>query len=59
MVSSIINNKIVLYGTITGITTPGQSEVGSNGNERVLHISDDTKMFIIYQHILNLQKKKC
>ena len=39
----MLNRSIWLIdGTLTDITTPGQSEPGSNGNERVLntpHIS--------------------
>ena len=34
-VSSIVNVSISLMdGTLTGITSPGQSEPGINGNER-------------------------
>ena len=34
MVSSIVNGSILpIDGTLTGITTPGQSGPGSNGNE--------------------------
>ena len=37
--SKWLNSSIwAIVGTLTGTTTPGQSESESNGNERALHI---------------------
>ena len=38
MVSSLVNDQIVLNKTVTSTTTPGQSRPKSNDNERVLYI---------------------
>ena len=39
-----LNNFIrPIVGTLTGTTTLGQSETGSNGNEEVLHISQSSR----------------
>ena len=35
--------KWAIDGTIEGITTSGQSEPGSNGNEEVLHIPQSSR----------------
>ena len=40
MILTTANDLIFLFNrTLTGTTFPGQSEHGSNGNERVLHIT--------------------
>ena len=39
----MINRSIWLICTLTSITTPGQSEPGSKGNERALHIPENSR----------------
>ena len=47
MVSSIVNDQTVsiwaMSETLTGTTTPGQSDPGSYANERVLHILQSSR----------------
>ena len=42
------NHSLVLFnpsmGPLSGATTPGQSELGSNGNEGVLHIPQSSSI---------------
>ena len=45
MVSSIVNNNSIwtIDGTLTGSTTPSESEPGSNSNEEVFLIPENSK----------------
>ena len=43
MVSIIVNNLIFLDGTLTGTITLGEDGPGSDGNEGVLHILQNSR----------------
>ena len=42
------------YGTLIGITTPGQSGPESNGNEEILHIPQTPTLELYHQLLFNV-----
>ena len=49
----IISSRFVwsIDGTLTGITTPGQRELKSNGNEGVFHRTEASPSDTVYRHM--------